>query len=87
MLTKRPKTKTAVTQKIQGSRNCLGFVDGQTTNPTLVSKNPEIRKLIASGYRLSTQQEMAEHRKIVQTFRRCLETLEFPMKSSLSVLR
>lgn len=27
----------------------LGFLDGQTTNPTLISKNPESRKRIEQG--------------------------------------
>jgi hypothetical protein len=29
-------------------RNLVGYVDGQTTNPTLVSRNPEVRTLISS---------------------------------------
>jgi hypothetical protein len=32
----------------------LGFVGGQTTNPSLIAKNPEIPRLIASGHRLRT---------------------------------
>jgi transaldolase len=26
-------------------KNVIGYVDGQTTNPTLISKNPEVRQL------------------------------------------
>jgi transaldolase len=47
-------------------KRLVGYVDGQTTNPTLVSKNPEIRTLISSGQKLSSQQELDEYRKIVQ---------------------
>ena len=48
-------------------KRLVGYVDGQTTNPTLVSKNPEIRKQISSGQKLSSQQELEEYKKIVQT--------------------
>ncbi len=48
--------------------NLLGFqVDGQTTNPSLVAKNPEIAALVASGHRLSKAEEDAEYKKIVQS--------------------
>ncbi|HEU5350851.1 MAG TPA: transaldolase family protein [Terracidiphilus sp.] len=67
-----PRTKTKIlvdggdpteTSRIKG---LLGFVDGQTTNPSLIAKNPEIRKLIASGHRLSRQEENEEYKNIVQ---------------------
>lgn len=38
-------------------KQLLGFVDGQTTNPSLIAKNPEILKRIASGRPLSRQEE------------------------------
>lgn len=47
-------------------KNLLGFVDGQTTNPSLIAKNPGIRDFIASGHRLSRQEENEEYKKIVQ---------------------
>lgn len=47
-------------------KDLLGFVDGQTTNPSLIAKNPEIRRLVASGRRLSEQEETQEYKKIVQ---------------------
>ena len=60
MLMNRPKTKILVdggdpeeTRKIQA---LLGFVDGQTTNPTLIAKNPEIRQRIASEQRLTSHE-------------------------------
>jgi transaldolase len=71
MLVNRPKTKILVdggdreeTQKIQA---LLGFVDGQTTNPTLIAKNPAIRQRIASGHRLTSHEESEEYKRIVQT--------------------
>jgi transaldolase len=70
MLNNKPKTKILVdggdpaeTRRI---KDLLGFVDGQTTNPSLVAKNPEIRKLVASGQRLSGQEEKEEYKHIVQ---------------------
>jgi transaldolase len=66
----RPKTKLLVDggdpQETRRVKELLGFVDGQTTNPSLIAKNPHIRQLIASGHKLSSQEEMEEYKKIVQ---------------------
>lgn len=48
-------------------KRLVGYVDGQTTNPTLISKNPEVRTLVSSGHRLTSREEMDEYKKIVQT--------------------
>lgn len=67
----RPKTKILVDggdpQETRWIKQLLGFVDGQTTNPSLIAKNPHIRELIASGHKLSNKEEMDEYKKIVQT--------------------
>ena len=70
MLVNKPKTKILVdggdpeeTIRVKG---LIGFVDGQTTNPSLIAKNPEIRERIALGHTLSPQEEKDEYRKIVQ---------------------
>jgi transaldolase len=70
MLTNKPKTKILVdggdpdeTLKV---KRLLGFVDGQTTNPSLIAKNPEIQQRIASGHSLNSQEEKDEYRKIVR---------------------
>jgi len=47
-------------------RGLIGFVDGQTTNPTLIARNPEVRQLISSGHKFSTKEELDEYKKIVQ---------------------
>jgi transaldolase len=47
-------------------KELIGFVDGQTTNPSLIAKNPEIRGLIESGNKLTLQEEENEYRKIVR---------------------
>ena len=65
----RPKTKILVdggdpaeTEKVKA---LIGFVDGQTTNPSLIAKNPEIQEMIKSGHKLSKSEEDAEYKKIV----------------------
>jgi transaldolase len=45
----------------------LGFVDGQTTNPSLIATNPEIQRRLASGHQLSEQAEKDACKKIVAT--------------------
>jgi transaldolase len=68
---KRPPSKILVDggdpDETTRIRKMLGFVDGQTTNPSLIAKNPEVMSLVESGQRLSEEQEAAEYRKIVQT--------------------
>ena len=67
----RPKTKILVDggdpRETLRAKELLGFVDGQTTNPSLIAKNPHIKELIASGHKLSSQEEMDEYKKIVRT--------------------
>jgi transaldolase len=48
-------------------KRLVGYVDGQTTNPTLISKNPEVRTLVSSGHKFSSREELDEYKKIVQT--------------------
>lgn len=70
MLTNKPKTKILVDggdpDETLRVKNLLGFVDGQTTNPSLIAKNPEIQQRIASGHTLTPTEELDEYRKIVQ---------------------
>jgi transaldolase len=71
MLTNKPKTKILVDggdpNETFRIKSLIGFVDGQTTNPSLIAKNPEIQQLIASGHSLSSQEEKNEYKKIVQS--------------------
>jgi transaldolase len=66
----RPKTKILVDggdpDETRHIKELLGFVDGQTTNPSLIAKNPHIKKLIASGHKHSSSEEMDEYKQIVQ---------------------
>jgi transaldolase len=45
----------------------LGFLDGQTTNPTLISKHPEARKRLAQGGRFSEEEIIDFYRGVVKT--------------------
>jgi transaldolase len=68
---KRPHSKILVDggdpQETTRIQQLIGFVDGQTTNPSLIGKNPEVMHLVESGHRLTEREEAAEYRKIVQT--------------------
>jgi transaldolase len=70
MLANKPKTKILVDggdpEETLRVKELIGFVDGQTTNPSLIAKNPEVMHLVESGHRLTEQEEAAEYRKIVQ---------------------
>jgi transaldolase len=69
MLANKPRTKILVDggdpEETLRVKELIGFVDGQTTNPSLIAKNPEIRQLLASGHTLSPREETDEYKKIV----------------------
>ena len=71
MLTNRPKTKLLVDggdpEETLRIKTLIGFVDGQTTNPSLIAKNPEIQRRLTSGHQLSEQEEKDAYKKIVQS--------------------
>ena len=85
----RPKTKILVDggdpQETRQVKELLGFVDGQTTNPSLIAKNPHIKELIASGHKLSNREEMDEYKKIVQAISPIVGDL--PPDSSPGIMR
>ena len=45
----------------------LGFLDGQTTNPTLISKNPEARSRLDKGEKFSSEEILNFYRSVVTT--------------------
>ena len=45
----------------------LGFLDGQTTNPTLVAKNPEASERLKSGDKFTTEELLEFYKGLVQT--------------------
>ena len=48
------------------SKEILGFLDGQTTNPTLIPKNPKIQERIAKKDYLSRDEIYEEYKKIAR---------------------
>jgi transaldolase len=44
----------------------LGFLDGQTTNPTLISKNPDVKERIEEGKKFSKQEIYDFYKKDVE---------------------
>jgi len=43
----------------------LGFLDGQTTNPTLISKNPSAQKRLENGEKFSSEEIMDFYKQVV----------------------
>jgi len=52
------------TKKIIG---LLGFLDGQTTNPTLIAKNPAARARLERGEKFSAAEVIEFYRQVVST--------------------
>lgn len=50
----------------------LGFLDGQTTNPTLIAKNPEVRARLASGKKFSEKEIWRFYRAVVAQLSRLI---------------
>ncbi len=44
----------------------LGFLDGQTTNPSLVARNPDIAAKFDKGEKLQSEELLTEYKKIIQ---------------------
>jgi transaldolase len=70
MLPKKRKTRILVDggdpQETLRIKSLIGFVDGQTTNPSLIVKNPDIQHRIASGHKFSQEEQREEYKAIVQ---------------------
>ncbi len=58
------ETKTAL--------KLLGRLDGQTTNPTLVLRNPEVASYVAGGKKLTEQELLGIYKKIIQEIEKAL---------------
>lgn len=48
------------------AKSLLGFLDGQTTNPSLVLKHPEAQKYIADGKKFTQDELLAFYKQIIQ---------------------
>ncbi len=47
------------------AKSLLGRLDGQTTNPSLVAKNPEVQKYVASGKKLTEKELLSRYKTII----------------------
>ena len=54
-------------EETRESIKLLGFLDGQTTNPTLISKNPEARKRLERGEKFSVDEILDFYRGVATT--------------------
>lgn len=52
--------------------NMLGFLDGQTTNPTLIFKNPQVQEQLKKGKKFSRENVYEEYKKIIQEINKIL---------------
>jgi len=50
----------------------LGYLDGQTTNPSLVASNPQIQELIKNGGNLSESELLDAYKEIIQEIRKTI---------------
>jgi transaldolase len=70
MAANRPATKILVDggdpEETQRVKKLLGFLDGQTTNPTFVAKNPEVQRRVTSGHKLTREEQKQEYKQIVR---------------------
>ncbi|MBP9690535.1 transaldolase [Candidatus Woesebacteria bacterium] len=53
-------------EETKKAKSILGFLDGQTTNPSLVAKNPEVQKFVAEGKKLKEEELLNLYRQAIQ---------------------
>src|SRR3989338_8815064 len=53
-------------EETKRAKGILGFIDGQTTNPSLVAKNPEVVTFLSQGKKL-TEKELYDFYKQIVT--------------------
>ncbi len=53
-------------QETQEALNILGFLDGQTTNPTLISKNPQAKERLERGDKFTKEEIFTFYKKVIK---------------------
>ena len=53
-------------QETKDAVNLLGFLDGQTTNPTLIARNPEVKARLERGEKFKKQELLDFYKKTVR---------------------
>lgn len=61
--------------------NMLEFLDGQTTNPTLIAKNPEVQERLGQGERFSKNEIKKRYQDIIKEINKII----FKKNTSISV--
>lgn len=59
-------------EETRKAKGLLGTIDGQTTNPSLVAKNPEVQKMLAAGKKLTETELFAFYKEVVGEISRLL---------------
>lgn len=53
-------------EETKKAKGILGFLDGQTTNPSLVAKHPEVAQFLAQGKKLTEKELLDFYKQIIQ---------------------
>jgi len=53
-------------EETKKAKGILGFLDGQTTNPTLVAKHPEAQKHLAAGKKFTEKELLGFYKEVVK---------------------
>lgn len=53
-------------EETRRAKNLLGFLDGQTTNPSLVAKNPDIQAYLAKGKKLTEAELLQKYQEMIK---------------------
>lgn len=53
-------------EETKRAKGLIGHLDGQTTNPTLVAKNPDVQKFLEGGKKLSKEDLLTKYHEIIQ---------------------
>lgn len=74
MAIKLPKIfiDSADPEETRRAKNLLGSLDGQTTNPSLVAKNPDVQKHIANGKKLTEKELLAIYKEMIQNIEKII---------------
>lgn len=53
-------------EETKKAKGLISHIDGQTTNPSLVAKNPEVQKVLSQGKKLSEKDLMSLYKQSIQ---------------------
>ncbi|MDO8609733.1 MAG: transaldolase family protein [bacterium] len=59
-------------EETKKAKSLLGFVDGQTTNPSLVMKHPEMAKYLESGKKITEKELLQFYKSVILEIRKSI---------------